>query len=261
MVGAKLWIETLRGSLGAIFLTFVFTGVCLGAHPLVTDDTGTQGKGKFQLEFNYEFAREASSAVQENLHQLETVVSYGLIDPVDLVFTLPYHYLTVKEFGRKTRFDGIADLGFEVKWRFYEREGLSLAVKPGLTLPTGDEENGLGAGKVGGGAQFIATQVFDPLTFHFNAGYTRNENKFAEETNIWNVSLATEVAVCPWLKAVANVGAERNTEKGNDTPAAFLLGGFILPVTDYMDLSVGVKGGLTEPESDYALLAGVAFRF
>ena len=33
-------------------------GTAFGAHPLITDDTGTQGKRKFQLEVNSEFNSE-----------------------------------------------------------------------------------------------------------------------------------------------------------------------------------------------------------
>ena len=78
---------------------------------------------------------------------------------------------------------------------------------------------------------FIATQKLDPWTFHFNAGYGRNETTVDEKTDIRHVSLATELEVCKWLKLVANVGAERNTDKGDDTPAAFVLGGAVIPVT------------------------------
>lgn len=247
--------------LGAAVLALVFSGTSFAAHPLITDDTGTQGKGKMQVEINYEFDHEDTGGVKENLHQLETVVSYGIVDSVDVVVGLPYQLLRTEEAGVKLKEDGISDMSIELKWRFFEREGLSLAVKPGLTIPTGDDEKGLGAGKVGGSFFFIATQEFEPWTFHFNAGYGRNESTVDEERDIWHVSLASEVTVCKWLKVVGNIGAERSPDKGASTPAAFLLGGFIFPVTDFMDLDIGVKGGLTEAESDYAILAGVAFRF
>jgi len=233
----------------------------LAMHPLITDDTGTQGKGKFQIELNYEFDHEDTDGEEENIHDISTVVSFGIIDSVDVVVGLPYQFITTKEGGEKTREDGISDMTLEVKWRFFECEGLSLAAKPGLSIPTGDEDKDLGAGKVGGSFFLIATQELEPWTFHFNAGYGRNETTVDDETDLWHVSLATELEVCKWLKLVANVGAERNTDQEDDTPAAFILGGVVIPVTENIDLDFGVKGGLTEPESDYALLAGVAFRF
>ncbi len=250
-----------KRGMGSVLLVLFFSGICFAAHPLVTDDTGTQGKGKFQVELNYEFDREHTDGVRENLHDISTVVSFGIIDSLDFVVGLPYQFISTKERGVKTDEDGIADMSLELKWRFFECEGLSLALKPGLSIPTGDDDKALGAGKVGGGIQFIATQEIDPFAIHFNAGYGRNETTVEEETDIWNVSLAAEVEAAKWLRVVGNVGAERNTDTEDDTPAVFILGGVIIPITENLDIDFGVKGGLTEPEADYALLAGLAFRF
>ena len=65
--------------------------------------------------------------------------------------------------------------------RFYEHADLSLAIKPGLTLPTGDDEKGLGTGKATYRLFFIASQEMDPWAFHLNLGYIRNENTLEEE--------------------------------------------------------------------------------
>lgn len=253
--------KMIKRGMEAALLVLVFSGVSFGAHPLITDDTGTQGRGKFQLELNHEFNHEDTNGVEESLYNVSTILSYGVIDSMDFVVGLPYQFITTKEGGVKTRENGISDMSLELKWRFFEREGLSLALKPGLSIPTGDDEKSLGTGKVGGGLQFIATKEIEPWAFHFNAGYKRNETTVEEQTDLWNVSLAAERGVCKWLRVVANVGAERNTDRTDDTPAAFLLGGLIFALTENLDLDIGVKGGLSEPEADYALLAGIAFRF
>jgi hypothetical protein len=247
--------------LGALFLVLVFSSVSPAMHPLITDDTGTQGKGKFQIELNYEFDHENTAGVEENIHDISTVVSYGIIDNVDFVVGLPYQIIITMEGSEKTRENGVSDLTLELKWRFFEREGFSLAVKPGLSVPIGDDEKGLGAGKVGGSFFVIATQEIEPFTLHFNAGYGRHENTADEEKDLWHVSLASEFEVCKWARLVANVGAERNTDKTDDTPPAFILGGLVISLTENLDFDIGVKGGLTEPETDYAVLAGTAFRF
>ncbi|MCU0571698.1 MAG: transporter [Syntrophobacteraceae bacterium] len=212
------------------------------------DDTGTQGKGNFQIELNYEFTHEDSGGFKEDVHQIEPVLSYGIIDSVDFVVALPYQFISTREEGVKNREDGISDLSIEVKWRFYECEGFSLAAKPGISIPTGDDDEGLGAGRVGGSFFLIATQEIEPWAFHFNAGYGRNESTAEEERDIWHFSLASEFEAAPWLKLVANVGAERNTDLESDTPAVFALGGMIFPVLENLDLDVGVKAGLTRPE-------------
>ncbi|MBP8646258.1 MAG: transporter [Syntrophobacteraceae bacterium] len=250
-----------RIAIGSLLGLMLFSGSVYAARPLITDDTGTQGKGKFQLELGYEFDHDDSGGVEEDIHNATSVLTYGVTDTVDVVVGLPYQFISTKERRDTRREDGISDMTLELKWRFFEWKGLSLAAKPGLSIPTGDDDKGLGAGRAGGSFYFIASQELEPWAFHFNAGYERNENSVNEETDLWHVSLATEVQVSKWLKLVADVGAEKNTDKEDNTPAAFLLGGVILPLTENLDLDFGIKGGLTDPETDYAFLGGVTIRF
>lgn len=178
-----------------------------------------------------------------------------------MIVTVPYLFKSTKEDGVRTSVDGFSDMTVEFKWRFFETEGFSFAVKPGISVPTGDDTVGLGSGRVGGSIFLIATKEMDPWVFHFNAGYIRNENRFDDEKDLWHFSFAAQYQVCKWLKVVGNVGVERNPDRSDNTPSAFILGGVIFPVTEKMDLSFGVKGGLTPPENDISTLAGVTYRF
>ena len=45
--------------LAPAFFAAMFAQVAHGAHPLLTEDTGTQGKGNFQLELTGERGRDA----------------------------------------------------------------------------------------------------------------------------------------------------------------------------------------------------------
>jgi|GEM_PF-5264623 len=56
-----------------------------------------------------------------------------------MVLTVPYQFLEET--------DGISDISLELKYRFYEKGGLSFALKPRISFPTGDEDKGLGAGE------------------------------------------------------------------------------------------------------------------
>ena len=81
-----------------------------------------------------------------------------------------------------------------------KKDGLSFAIKPGITLPNGNEDKGLGNGKLSSGAVFITTKEIKPLAFHLNLGYTRNgyklqADKAANRNDIWHTSLAAEVEV------------------------------------------------------------------
>jgi hypothetical protein len=249
--------------LPALILALSFGSAAFAAHPLVSDDTGTQGSGAYSLEINGEVARYADSKVRETHSEVAAVLSAGVADNVDLVLGVPFQHLHVRESGSVDKTSGLADLSLELKWRFYEREGFSLALKPGITLPTGDDERGLGNGRVSWGGTLIATQELKLVTLHLNLGYAHNE--FADDDgqrkDILSASLAATTQLTEKLQLVANVGAESNGESGNSTWPAFALAGAIWNVRENLDLDLGVKVGLNDQEADVTGLAGVVVRF
>lgn len=271
----------LRVFLVSFFMVCLISSQAFAAHPLITDDTGTQGKGKFQLEVNSEFSYEKEQQYnadedkwetkKETGGEFATILSYGIIDNLDVVLGFPYQWKKTKTDEVVTadsteQGDGISDLSLELKWRFFEKEGLSFALKPGITLPTGDENKGLGNGRVSYGLMFITTKEMKPLAFHLNLGYTRNEYKLQKDKDekrggIWHVSIASEYEVVKDLKIVANIGIERNEDKGKGTHPAFILGGLIYSISENFDIDFGIKGGLNKPETDYSVLAGITWRF
>lgn len=242
-----------------------------GAHPLITEDAGTQGKGKIQVEVNSEFSRDKEMSdgitTKEIGSEVATILSYGIFDNTDIVFGLPYQWKKVKEDAIVTSdVDGVSDISLELKWRFFEKEGLSFAIKPGITLPTGDENKGLGNGRASYGVVFITTKEIEPWAFHLNLGYSYNEYALREDRDanrkgIWHASLASEIEVVKDLKLVANIGMERNPDRTSNANPAFILGGIIYSITERFDVNLGVKGGLNKPETDLAFLAGIAIRF
>jgi hypothetical protein len=256
----------------AILAVLIMSAVAAHAgHPLITDDTGTQGKGRFQLELNYEFSSDKETIdgvrVEERASEASTTMSYGILDNVDLVLGVPYQWTRVEEDGVETTdVDGLSDVSVEFKWRFYERGGLALAIKPGITLPTGDEESGLGNGRASYSLMFITTKEAGRCAFHINSGYMRNEYSLAEDEaanrkDLWHLSLAAEYGATETLRLVANVGMERNPDKASETNPVFVVGGFIYSVTESFDIDLGVKAGLSRPEADFDFLAGMALRF
>lgn len=250
------------------FMVAIMTaGTAFAAHPLITDDTGTQGKGKMQFEFIGEYGIDKENGTTEKGFEVPTVpfLSYGLSDTIDLVFGLPYTSVTVDDGATTSTVRGFTDASIELKARIYEKDGLSLAVKPGVSLPTGDEEKGLGNGKISYSTFLIATKEAGPWAFHFNVGYIRNEYKLpgdedANRKDLWHVSLASQVEVAKDLNVVANIGMERNPDVTSDVNLAFVLGGLVYAAGEHMDLDFGVKGGLNRAETDYTVLAGITWR-
>jgi hypothetical protein len=236
------------------------------AHPLITDDTGTQGKGKFQLELNGQYDSEKESVDGVSMTttggQVATTLSYGIVENIDLVLSLPYQWGKTEE-NEATAYDenGFSDTVLDVKWRFFEKDGFSLAWKPGIRIPTGNDEKGLGAGKFGGHLFLIGSKELGHWAFHTNLGYIRNENNTDERKNIWHASLAATWEIVKDLKLVANVGIERNPVGNAENDPAFFVGGLIYSVTEKIDLDCGVKYGLNSSETNYSLLAGITIRF
>ena len=243
------------------------------AHPLITDDTGTQGRGRFQFELNGERSRDRETtdgvATTANRSETAATISYGISDSVDLVAGFPYQWSRQTENGTVT-FDGhgISDLSLQIKCRLLENRenGLSLAIKPGLSIPSGDERKGFGNGQASGGVVIIATREDKHCALHANIGYTRNEYRLEEDRNalrkdIWHASLAAVLNVSGKLRAVTNIGVETNSDNTSDIAPAFLIGGLIYGVTDNLDIDTGIKGGLNRAEIDTTLMAGLAVRF
>lgn len=243
------------------------------AMPLETDDTGTQGAGKFQIEAGMEYARDHETvdgvSVHEKGWELATTFSYGLSDTIDLVAGVPWIWSKLRENGVSVADEnGIGDLSLQLKWRFFESASkrTSFALKPGILLPTGDDGKSLGNGRVCGDVTLIATHALEHAALHLNLGYGYNDYSLDEvressRKSVWRASLAGEVEVADRLKAVADIGVETNEERDSDTNPAYILGGLIYGVSDDIDLDFGVKGGLNDAEADTAWLAGITMRF
>lgn len=240
--------------------------VCLAtnsfaSHPLISDDTGTMGAGNAQLELNGEYDHDKEYGVTTKATEGSAHLTYGFNESIDLVGSFPYQHIETKEAGSSTTENGISDISFEVKWRFYELGDFSLAIKPGFTLPTGDDDKGLGNGRATHSLFFIASNEADLLAFHLNLGYIRNKNTGTDENDIWHASIASSIALTEQLTGVANIGIESNPDKLTDTDPAFVLAGLVYALSDEFDLDCGVKYGLNDPETDYSILTGITWKF
>jgi len=232
------------------------------AHPLLTEDTGTQGKGNSQLELTYDGFRDWLAGVKVRGAQSAALYSYGFVDPADLQIGLPYLRLDEdQQGGRRVLTRGINDLSIDVKWRFYEDGAFSLALKPGITLPTGDADKYLGAGHVTWGALLVGSYEPGVLAFHSHVGYRRYNNTIGAKTSLWHVSAAMTWQVVEPLKLVADLSRDSNPVPGYSTPLDYLIVGAIWSPLKNLDLDVGYRYGLSTPALDSGLLAGVTLRW
>lgn len=231
------------------------------AHPLITEDTGTQGRGNGQLELSVELGHDETTDAEEDAADVAAVLAYGLLDNLDLMLTLPYVRTEVRTNGSTTRDDGLGDVGLDAKWRFFESGRLSAAMKAGVTLATGDESKGLGAGKANASLNFVVSYETESWGGHLHLGHHCNRNVHDERDAVRHVSVALTRTVAERLKLVADLGRFTTTDRAFDEDTSFLTLGAIYAMRDDFDIDVGVKHGLTDAETDTTLLLGVAFRF
>jgi hypothetical protein len=141
-----------------------------------------------------------------------------------------------------------------------------MTLKPGITLPTGDEQKGLGSGRVSGGLSLIATQELAPLTLHLNASWFHNEfgreeDRQTSRSDIGRASLALQAAIVKNLQFAGEIALETPGDRTTATWPVFMVGGVIYSVTDRLDLDLGIRYGLSDPAADVALLAGMSVHF
>jgi opacity protein-like surface antigen len=223
---------------------------------LIPDDAETVGQGGVVLELNTEYGYNKESGVRERGGEVEAALTYGLLDHLDLVLAVPY------QFGRDVE-EGVADVTVELKWTFYHAERGHYALKPAITLPTGDEDKGLGNGKVSYGLTFIASRHFEPADLHLNLGYVHNEFKLATDKDanrddLWQASLTAVRELTEGISLVGSTAIERNGERGKKNQAYGLVG-VIYALTDNLEVDLGVQAGLNRAATDWTVLAGLAW--
>lgn len=233
------------------------------AHPLITDDSGTQGKNKVQLELVGEYTRAEDGGVVTKMSIGPTmpVLSIGLWDNMDLVSGVSYQHTTVDDSGSRATRAGATDFSVDFKWRFYERDGLGLALKPGFTLPSGDDAKGLGAGRSTQHLLAIASKEAGPWSFHANVGWTRNANRAGDREGLWHASAAASRSVLKNLKAAVDAGVDTDPDPSSRRPPVYALVGLVYAVSDRLDLDAGAKRSFNVSGTSYSVLAGMTVRF
>ncbi len=225
-------------------------------HPLISEDAGFLGKGVRQLELGFEYAV-AHTGQDVFSNALAAELSYGLNDKTDLLFSVPREGWNSAGISAS----GFGDVALEAKLGIGEKAGWTFAVKPGLSLPTGDYKKGLGAGKTGFWTYAIAGHTAGPWQFFLNTGFVLNRNSSGKEVNIVKGSAAVALEVAPKVLACADLTTETAADPGSAKhPITGILGLGWSP-TGNLDLDAGVKLGLTSPAQDSGLLFGTTFRF
>ncbi len=267
------------GLVAAAILILASAAPLRAAPPFVTDDAGTQGAGNWQLELIAEHDHHSRSAdpgtgLVHRLRQvtiLNPVLTWGIADRVDVALGLNrVHQRTRQEAATLQDARGAGDSTLELKWRFYDSAGLSLALKPGVTLPTGDESRGLGTGRASRGLAFVLTREAKPWVWSANAAYTRVRYRFESDTRanherLRRFSAGFTYAMAEAWRLAGEFGVRTNAAK--DDPflpgrnGSFAMAGAIYSPSEAFDLALGVRKSASRGETDWAFVAGAALRW
>lgn len=230
--------------------------------PLSTEDTGTRGHGRSKLELTIEHGDDKAVNTREVSVSTELSVAHGLLDNLDLFLSLPHHDVRVEQPSQDTlQNKGNGDARAGMKWRFYTKNDLSLGIKTGVVLPTGDESKLLGTGKTNLFANAIVSYAATPWELHIDIGYLRNHNVLNQRQDLWHTSAAVVHKFSDNWKAMADIATDISRNPAASENPVYSTLGVAVAMNVQLQLNVGLKYGLTPAASDFTWLAGVNLYF
>lgn len=220
---------------------------------MLSEDTGTQGRGNAELELGYAWSRQdrASSFL------FQPQLSVGTSSTFDLI--LQPSWTRVSPPGGPHE-QGLGDTNLDFKWRFYGSAPWSLGVRAGLQLPTAHNDLGLPNNKVAPHALMVLTADFAPLTIDVNVGYSRVPDASGARPDLLHVSAAATYAANEKLFFVLDTAIDSNPDSHEVTPPAVALAGVIYTARPGLDLDVGYRGQLNSAAPQRQWLLGITYR-
>lgn len=235
-------------------VALAFTGSAQAAHPLQTEDTGTQGAGNVELENGLSWSRAGSARA----FAYQPQISYGVTPTFDLI--VQPSWLHNRDEGSAT-VRGFGDTNLDGKWRFFGDAPLSFAVRAGVTLATSQNELGIPHGKVAAHAILATTYDAAPFTVHGNLGLTQNPSGTGERRRIARVSGALMWAASEQLTLTVDGGAEANADLTRSSWPAALLVGAIYTIRPGLDVDIGYQSSVRAAVTTREWLVGLTYRF
>ena len=230
--------------------------------PLSTEDTGTLSQDRTKLEFILEQGDEKRQGAHEMSLTNELSLAHGLQDHLDVFLSLFYHTVRVERSnGSQLLHNGNGDTRTGIKWRFYTDKQLSMGIKMGLSLPSGDESKELGTGKTNPFINVIASYAALPWGWHMDIGYRHNHNLLNQRENLWHVSTAVTRKFGDHWKVMIDVASDVNRNPNSNEHPVSSTAGLAVAISKQAQLDLGLKYGLTDTATDVTFLAGVNVKF
>jgi hypothetical protein len=228
------------------------------AHPLISEDTGTQGKGRFELELGTSWTR----AQDGNAFELDPQLSYGVRDDIDLILRPSLFRLSGSAADQAGRHGGFGTTALDVKWRIAGRGAIAFGTRAGVDLPTAQRD----LGPQGTGWHALAMVTYDDQTTlaTANIGYTRLPTEAGVEAmrrNLVRVSAALAHSVREDVRLLVDVAAYRTSDPSVASWPAVAVVGAIFRTPAGFDVDVGWQGRLNHAAPASVWLAGLTLRW
>ena len=230
------------------------------AHPLQTEDTGTQGAANVEIENGLQRARFGGTT----LFTYQPQVSVGLTTTLDAIVQPSWLSLRSDDAAGASKASGPGDTNVDAKWRFWGVDPWSLGVRAGIAVPTGEHGLGLPHGEVSEHALLVATWDSAPTTAHFNVGFAHTPSAASApgmRATVAHVSAAVMQSLDERFIVTVDSEIDQNPAADRSSPVGSILGGVIWTARPGLDLDVGYQLSVHAQPVNRQWMAGLTYRF
>jgi len=250
-------------------VALLLPGLACAFQPLVTDDTGTQGKGGNQVEVAYNRTVDKADGAKAVTHEAPLVFARGITDALDLYAGVGYQRIVPDAPQAVERGWGNPVLG--AKWRFHENEAskLSFALRPevAFAVSEGKEARGLGTARASFGAALLMTKETGFGAVHANlaaerVNYADDALNAAERRTLYRLSVAPVWDVAEGWKLALDAGLTTNPDLAARASMGYVELGAIYSPGDDLDLALGIVHNVDDGAAiSTSVTMGLTWRF
>ena len=241
--------------------------------------TQDQGEWQFSLSLGYFDNLEEEETDEQAVVDKRTDlwagllgVEYGITDRLQIELELPYLRQEIEEADETSRDSGIGDVEFALGYALIEEQRNAPQLTAGLEVvaPTGDEDNGLGAGAWGWGP-FVALskQVIPKLYLHANLAYqmTNDAEEDGEKQDERELEYGIAAVYQPTdeldliLELVGAYEKEKNDEATEHSNALQLVPGIKYEMENELQVGAAVVVGLNNDTFDIGGMVKLQYEF
>ena len=242
----------------ALRIAATLAGSGHAAHPLISEDTGTQGRGKFELELGSTITHGQGGRIVE----LDPQLSYGAFGALDVILRPSVFWLTGGAAEGAGRSPGFGATSLDVKWRPLTWGAWSVGTRAGVDLPTASE--GIGPRQPGTHALVMATYASDAMMGTAILAYgrvPRDPTTPGARRDMLRGSLATLVKLTSSFRLGADIAIMRAEEVPQRAWPAVAVLGVIARLPGGVDADTGYQQPRIRPAPAGAWLLGATLRW